>query len=238
MNEYFDSTYLIKAFPELLNFLNVTLLMTFLACVLGTLLGFLIMLAKLSEYRILQILGSFYTTIMRCTPSIVLLFLVYYGLPACAEVIGINLHNIHTGVFVIVTFTIQFAAIMSEVMRSAYQSVDLNQFEAGVSVGLTQFQTYRRIIIPQALVVALPNFTNALLELLKEGSLAYTIGFIDMMGKANLIVESNFNAHALEIYLALGLIYWLLSIVIEYSLSKIEIFYNQGRNKHVLIKNN
>lgn len=238
MNEYFDSTYLIQAFPELLSFLNVTLLMTFLACVLGTLLGFLIMLAKLSEYRILQLLGGFYTTIMRCTPSIVLLFLVYYGLPACAEVIGINLHNIHTGIFVIVTFTIQFAAIMSEVMRSAYQSVDLNQYEAGVSVGLTQFQTYRRIIIPQAIVVALPNFTNALLELLKEGSLAYTIGFIDMMGKANLIVESNFNAHALEIYLALGLIYWLLSIIIEYSISKVESFYSQGRNKHVLIKNN
>src|SRR5690625_6139902 len=92
---------------------------------------------------------------------------------------------------------------MSEVLRSAYLSVDKQQYEAGVSVGLTSIQTYIRIIIPQAVIVALPNFANALLELLKEGSLAYTIGFIDMMGKANLIVESNFNAHVLEIYLAL-----------------------------------
>lgn len=233
MNEYFDSTYLINAFPELLNFLSVTLFITILACLLGTILGFLIMLTKLSKYRILQIIGNLYTTIMRCTPSIVLLFLVYYGLPACAEIININLHDVHTGVFVVVTFTIQFAAIISEVMRSAYLSIDSNQYEAGVSVGMTKFQTYKRIIIPQAIVIAIPNFANALLELLKEGSLAYTIGFIDMVGKANLIVESNFNAHALEIYLALGLIYWLLSIIIEYSFTKIESYFNQGKKSTI-----
>lgn len=233
MNEYFDSTYLINAFPELLNFLSVTLFITILACLFGTILGFLIMLTKLSRYRLLQIIGDLYTTIMRCTPSIVLLFLVYYGLPACAEIINVNLNDVHTGIFVVITFTIQFAAIISEVMRSAYLSIDPNQYEAGVSVGMTKFQTYKRIIIPQAIVIVLPNFANALLELLKEGSLAYTIGFIDMVGKANLIVESNFNAHALEIYLALGLIYWLLSIIIEYAFTKIESYFNQGKKSTI-----
>ncbi|HLS61003.1 MAG TPA: amino acid ABC transporter permease [Virgibacillus sp.] len=222
MSQYFDLTHLIQGFPQLLAFLGITLMVTALAVIFGTALGLIIMVFKLSESRLLRFLGNLYTTLMRCTPSIVLLFLVYYGVPAIAESLNIYLHDVHSGVFVVLTFTIQFAAIMSEVLRSAYLSVDKQQYEAGVSVGLTSIQTYIRIIIPQAVIVALPNFANALLELLKEGSLAYTIGFIDMMGKANLIVESNFNAHALEIYLALSLIYWSLSLIIEYIFSKVE----------------
>lgn len=222
MSQYFDLTHLIQGFPQLLAFLGITLMVTALAVIFGTALGLIIMVFKLSESRLLRFLGNLYTTLMRCTPSIVLLFLVYYGVPAIAESMNIYLHDVHSAVFVVLTFTIQFAAIMSEVLRSAYLSVDKQQYEAGVSVGLTPIQTYIRIIIPQAVIVALPNFSNALLELLKEGSLAYTIGFIDMMGKANLIVESNFNAHALEIYLALSLIYWSLSLLIEYTFSKFE----------------
>ena len=118
---------------------------------------------------------------------------------------------------------------MSEVIRSAYQSVDKGQYEAGVSVGLSNFQVFRRIVVPQAFVVALPNFGNGLLELIKEGSLAYTIGLIDVMGKAQLIIDSRFNAHALETYLALSIIYWVLSILIEQSFLKLEKFFSKGK---------
>ena len=118
---------------------------------------------------------------------------------------------------------------MSEVIRSAYESVDKGQFEAAVSVGLSPFQAYRRIVFPQAFVVAIPNFGNSLLELIKEGSLAYTIGLIDVMGKANLIIASNYNAHALEIYLALSIIYWIISIVIEQVFLKFEKGFSKGK---------
>src|SRR5699024_1569244 len=126
-----------------------------------------------------------YITMMRCTPSIVLLFLVYYGIPAFFEgIFSLDLQDVHTGIFVVITFSLQFAAMMAEVIRSAIEAVDPGQYEAGVSVGLTSAQTYRRIVFPQAFIVAIPNFGNGLISVLQEGALAYTIGFIDIVGKA------------------------------------------------------
>lgn len=162
--------------------------------------------------------------------TIVLLFLVYYGIPAFAEgVFGIYLQDVSTGVFVVVTFSLQFAAMMSEVIRSSYLAIDKGQFEAAVSVGLTPFQAYRRIIFPQALVVALPNFGNGLISVLQEGALAYTIGFIDIVGKANLIIANNYGTHTLEIYIALAVIYWVLSISIEKLFAVLEKMLSKGK---------
>lgn len=200
-----------------------------LSVLFGTFLGFILTAAKIGKSKFARKVANGYTTILRCTPSIVLLFLVYYGLPAIGDRVGLNLNNIHTAVFVIITFTLQFAAAMSEVMRSAFQSIDKGQFEAAVSVGLSNSKAYRRIVFPQAFVVALPNFGNSLLAVLQEGSLAYTIGLIDVVGKANLIIAGNYNAHALEIFLALAIIYWILSIAIEQFFLKLEKVFSKGK---------
>ncbi|MGE7624490.1 amino acid ABC transporter permease [Viridibacillus sp. NPDC096237] len=229
MEKYFDASYIWESLPILLPFLKVTFMIAGLSILLGSFFGLLLTIAKLSNSKIAQKLANVYTTIMRCTPSIVLLFLVYYGVPALAENFGINLHDIDTAIFVIVTFTLQFAAIISEVIRSSYGSIDKGQYEAAVSVGLTPFQAYRRIIFPQALVVALPNLGNGIIALLQEGALAYTIGLIDVVGKANLIIASNINAHALEIFIALAIIYWVLSLIIEKIFSILEKFFSKGK---------
>ncbi|RKJ40645.1 ABC transporter permease subunit, partial [Butyricicoccus sp. 1XD8-22] len=118
---------------------------------------------------------------------------------------------------------------MAEVIRSAYLAVDKGQYEAAVSVGLTPFQAMRRIIFPQAVVIALPNFGNGLISVLQEGALAYTIGFIDIVGKANLIIANNYNTHALEIYIALAVFYWVLSIAIEKFFTKLEKVFSKGQ---------
>ena len=230
MEKYFDLSYIWSALPALLPYLWVTLYITAFSVIGGTVLGFLLAAAKLSSNKLLQFLGNGYTTIMRCTPSIVLLFLVYYGVPAFADgLFGLNLQNISTGVFVVITFGLQFAAMMSEVVRSAYLAIDKGQYEAAVSVGLTPFQAYRRIIFPQAFVIALPNFGNGLISVLQEGALAYTIGFIDIVGKANLIIANNYGTHTLEIYIALAVIYWVLSIAIEKIFSLLEKSFNKGK---------
>ncbi|WP_458412116.1 amino acid ABC transporter permease [Schinkia sp. CFF1] len=229
MEKYFDATYIVDAIPMLLPFLKMTFFVAGLSVVLGTILGLILAVMKLSRSKIAQKIAHGYTTVLRCTPSIVLLFLTYYGIPAIAENFGVNLNDIDTAIFVIITFTLQFGALMSEVIRTAYQSIDRGQFEAAVSVGLSDFQAYRRIILPQAFVVALPNFGNSLLELLKEGALAYTIGLIDVMGKANLIIAANLNAHALEIYIALSIIYWVLSIAIEQLFFTLEKAFSKGK---------
>ncbi len=200
-----------------------------LSVLFGTILGFILAIMKLGKNKIAQKIAHGFTTILRCTPSIVLLFLVYYGLPAIGDNFGINLNDLNTAIFVVITFTLQFGALMSEVIRSAYESIDKGQYEAAVSVGLSNTQALWRIILPQAFVVALPNFGNSLLELLKEGALAYTIGLIDIMGKANLIIASNINAHALEIYIGLSIIYWVLSIAIEQFFLKLERLFSKGK---------
>lgn len=229
MEKYFDASYIWESLPLLLPFLKVTFMVAGLSVLFGTLLGFILAAAKVGKSKPARKIANGYTTIMRCTPSIVLLFLVYYGIPAIGQNIGFNLNELDTVIFVVVTFTLQFAAIMSEVIRSAYESIDKGQFEAAVSVGLSNGQAYWRIIFPQAVVVALPNFGNSLLALLQEGSLAYTIGLIDVVGKANLIIASNYNAHTLEIFLALALIYWVLSILIEQFFLKLERVLSKGK---------
>ncbi|AMQ06298.1 amino acid ABC transporter permease [Sporosarcina psychrophila] len=229
MEKYFDASYIWESIPLLIPFLKMTFMVAGLSVLFGTFLGFILTAAKIGKSKFARKVANGYTTILRCTPSIVLLFLVYYGLPTIGDRVGLNLNNIHTAVFVIITFTLQFAAAMSEVMRSAFQSIDKGQFEAAVSVGLSNSQAYRRIVFPQAFVVALPNFGNSLLAVLQEGSLAYTIGLIDVVGKANLIIAGNYNAHALEIFLALAIIYWILSIAIEQFFLKLEKVFSKGK---------
>jgi L-cystine transport system permease protein len=229
MQTYFDSTYLWGALPQLLSFLNVTFMVAGLSVLFGTLLGFILAGMKLGTSTAAKKIANGYTTILRCTPSIVLLFLVYYGLPAIASHFGTDLNQLNTAVFVVITFSLQFGAFMSEVMRTAYEAIDRGQYEAAVSVGLSPAQAFRRIVLPQAFVVALPNFGNSFLELIKEGSLAYTIGLVDIMGKASLIISNNYNSHSLEIYLALSLIYWVLSILIEQFFSKLEKIFSKGK---------
>ncbi|MEK4228310.1 amino acid ABC transporter permease [Solibacillus sp. FSL H8-0538] len=230
MEKYFDLSYISSALPTLIPYLWVTLYIAAFSVIFGSFLGLLLAAAKLSKSRVLQFLANGYTTIMRCTPSIVLLFLVYYGIPAFSEnLFGIDLQSVSTGVFVVITFSLQFAAMMSEVIRSSYMAIDKGQFEAAVSVGLTPFQAYRRIIFPQAFVVALPNFGNGLISVLQEGALAYTIGFIDIVGKANLIIANNYGTHTLEIYIALAVIYWILSITIEKIFALLEKAFSKGK---------
>lgn len=230
MEKYFDIHYLWTALPTLLPYLWVTLYVAAFAVLIGSVLGLGLAAMKLSSSRILRVLANGYTTIIRCTPSVVLLFLIYYGVPTFAEsLFGLDLQSVNTGVFVVITFSLQFAAMMSEVIRSSYLSIDRGQYEAAVSVGLSPFQAYRRIIFPQAFVIALPNFGNGLIAVLQEGALAYTIGFIDIVGKANLIIANNFNTHALEIFLALAIIYWVLSITIEKIFSLIEKAFSKGK---------
>jgi L-cystine transport system permease protein len=229
MGKYFDAKYIVESIPELLPYLTVTFMVTALSVLFGTLLGFILAAAKIRKGRLGRKIAYGYTTVLRCTPSIVLLFMVYYGIPAISEAVGINLDDVDKTVFIVITFSLQFAAAMGEVIRTAYEAVDKGQFEAAVSVGLSNVKAYEKIVFPQAFAVALPNFGNSFLALIKEGSLAYTIGLLDVMGKANLMVANNFNAHALEIYIALSIIYWIISIAAEQLFLKLEKGLTKGR---------
>jgi len=226
----FNPGYIIEVLPRLLAFLPVTLGVAAATALLGTLLGFVLAKAKLGRSRVARGLADAYTWVLRCTPSIVLLFLVYYGLPAVAKAaFGVDVSLRHRAFYVVLTFTLFFAATMSELMRSAYLAVDRGQREAALSHGLSEFQAFRRIVLPQAAVSALPNVATSLVALLKEGSLAYTVGLVDLMGQGSLIIARGFGAWSLETYLAAALIYWALTVAIEKAAGALERRLSVGR---------
>ena len=136
----FDPSVILSTLPELLSYLSVTLLVAFASVFFGSVFGMVLAKAKLGNHRLLKGLAHGYTYIMRCTPSIVLLFIVFYGLPKLAEAFtDLNLHEVNRAVYAIITFTLLFGAYISEVFRAAYQAVPKGQYEAAVSIGLTPF---------------------------------------------------------------------------------------------------
>ena len=125
--------------------------------------------------------------------------LVFYGLPQFLNWwLGIDIDHWSKFVFVLIAMFLLFAAMISEVFKAAYLAIPKGQMEAGLSIGLTPAQTIWRIVLPQAFRVALPNMTTAILNLMRDAALAYTIGFIDIMGAGNNLISRNLGNYSLE----------------------------------------
>jgi len=186
--EFFLTTVL-----KLIPFLRVTILIAFTSMALGLIFGTLLAAMKMCRIKILKTIANLFITFIRCTPVIVLIFLAYYGLPVLFGLAGIG--------------------TLSEIIRPAYLSVDKGQMEAALISALTPAQAIRLIILPQVVYVALPNFGNMLIALIQESSLAYLIGVVDVMGQAKIIDNMSYGAHIIEVYFAVSLLYWLLSLV-------------------------
>lgn len=228
----FSPDIIFTSIPALLPYLAVTLVVGVTSILTGSILGMLLAWAKLSGQKVIRALADGYTYIIRCTPSIVLLFIVFYGLPKFMEAeFGIDMDNLSRAIFVIITFTLLFGAYVSEVFRSAYETVDRGQYEAAVTIGLSPEQAFFRVMLPQAAMIALPNFGNSVINLMKESALAYTIGLIDLLGRTNLIISKNYGAYGVELYVACLLIYWALSFLIEQAFLRMESYLGRGRLK-------
>jgi len=210
----FDFSIVVSSVPQILSCFGNTMLLTAATVLCSLLFGSLLAWGKLGGSRIAYALANVYTMIIRCTPTVILLFLCYYGLPKLFDPLGIDIDDMDTFWYCLITFTLLNSATLSELIRSSYEAVDKGQFEAAYMVGLTGIQTLRRIILPQALYVAAPNLGNLLISLIKEISLAFTIGFVDMMGKTKLLISLRYGNHAIESYLALLIVYWVLTLII------------------------
>lgn len=223
--------------PTLLKKLPITILMTLVSAVIGLGLGFLIALIKINEIPILMQIANVFVSFMRGTPQLVQLFLAYYGLPLVMQWINqqfgtnININGIPALVYVFLAFGLNEAAYNSETIRSAIMSVNNSEIEAAKSIGLTSSQTMRRIILPSAMIVAVPNLGNSLISLLKGTSLAFTVTVIDIMGQAR--ITAGANLRFFEAYIAVSLIYWILNIGIEQFVRWLEKHLNVDKKEQV-----
>jgi len=206
--------------PQLLYCLHITLLIVVFATIIGLLLGIVLALIRIYKIPLLSQLATLYISFNRGTPMIVQLFIVYFGLPSFLLGIGININRWDKLYFVIITYGLNAAAFMSEIIRASIISVDIGQTEASYSVGMTRIQTFSRIVAPQALLIALPNLGTSFLGLLQDTSLAFTIGIIDVMGKAQSIGATTY--HSIEAYIGAAIIFLVLGTLLEKAFTIIE----------------
>ncbi|BCP62153.1 amino acid ABC transporter permease protein [Streptococcus parasuis] len=226
----YDLSYVFKFLPEILYALPLTLWILIVTIVIGSLLGALLAWGQLYGDEVTVSISKGYVFVLRCTPPIVLLFMVFYGLPEFLEWwLGLDVNGWSRTVFVITAMTLLYAATISEVFKSAYLAVPNGQMEAGLSIGLTEIQTFQRILLPQAFRFALPNISNAILNLLKDTALAYTIGLADIMGAGNLLIGRNLGNYSLETYTAVAVVYWSLALLLALGNQFLENALETGR---------
>ena len=211
---------IMQAFPTTLEILLLSLLFSLL-------LGALVTVGSLSKNKTAQSVSKGYISFMRGIPTLVMIFLLYLGMPKVIPAMGAW----NKKVFLIATLSFTVSANMAEMMRSSYLAVNKGQKEAAYSVGMKSFTAFRRIIFPQALGIAIPTLGNNIILLFKETSLAFTIGVVDILGKARAISGANYGANMLEVYLGTAIIFWVVCVALEQITKVVEKTYTKGRKR-------
>ena len=193
----------------ILDGLQVTLLITLCAAVLGTLLGGLVCWMRMSRWKWLQQVARVYIDLMRGTPVLVLLMLMYYVVMAPLDATGI--------VVAVVTFAMNTAAYISEMLRTTIQGIDRGQTEAGLALGFTQRQTFFKIVLPQVVRAVMPVYQGEIISLLKGTSIVGYIAVADMTRASDLIRSRTFDAFFPLIVTAViyFVVAWLIGLLLQ-----------------------
>ncbi|MBF0710636.1 MULTISPECIES: amino acid ABC transporter permease [unclassified Gemella] len=190
-----------------------TIQVSFLALVIGLFLGVFICLAKISSIKPLSWLASIYVEIIRNTPILVQIMIIYFALPE----IGIKFSPFMSA---IIALSINSAAYVSEVFRAGINAIDKGQMEAGRSLGLSYSQTMKLIVIPQAFRNSLPALGNEFISLVKESSIVYFVGVTDIMFAANAIKNATYETFGP--YLVAAGIYFVITFVLSQAVKGLE----------------
>ncbi len=195
----FDPQLAIDSFPYVLSGIGYTLLIALVSMVVGLIIGFFLALARTSSLLILQWPARMYISFMRGVPILVILFLLYFGFP----VIGIEFSAVQAA---LIGFSLNSAAYMAEILRSSLSSVEIGQWESSKALGLSYWQSMKRIILPQSVRIAIPPLSNVLMDLIKASSLAAMITVPEIFQKARIVGAREYDLLTLLILVAL--IYW------------------------------
>lgn len=193
---------IVAALPILLKGLQVTLYIFVIAIILGFLIGLVVALFKLAPIKLLNWIAKVYVDAIRGTPFIVQLFFIYFGVNSLHLV---SLNNTTAG---IITVAINAGAYFAEIIRAGIQSIDKGQTEAARSIGFTEAQTMRYVVLPQAFRRMLPTITNQSIISLKDTSLLSVIGIADLTQQGQIQASATFEAF--KIWLAVGIIYFII----------------------------
>lgn len=201
---------MIDSLPYILQGLPYTIGISVVTFILGNIVGIVLAVLGLLPLKIVQLIIKFYLSFLRGVPGLVLLFLLYFGLP-------IQLRALQA---VIICFTLTSSAFIGEIYRGAILGVDEGQWDAARSLGMSFTQVIGHIIMPQAFRLALPALGNVAMDLVKGTSLAAMITVPEMFQKAKIIGGREFDY--MSLYILVAIIYWLLCIGISSGQKQLE----------------
>lgn len=219
MTGILDFSYMIESVPAIAKGIPISLSIALIAFIVGMGIGLGGALVKIYNIPLLKQIFGVYVSFIRGTPLLVQIFLSYYGIPLVIRQFNylhgtdINIAFIPAIYFIYVAFALNAGAYLTETIRSAILSVEKGQVEASYSVGMTTFQSLKRIILPQALKVGLPNIGNHFIALLKDTSLAFAASVPEIIGMAKIIAGR--TSQFFEVYIVAALLYWIICIVLE-----------------------
>jgi polar amino acid transport system permease protein len=204
---------LFSSYPVFLKATVITLELTMFSLLIGCAIGLIFAFFRLSNARLLISLAHLYIAVIRGTPLIVQLAILYFGISSI-----VTLSQFWAGVFAL---AIHNEAYIAEIFRGSIQSIDRGQTEAARSLGMNQFLAMRRIILPQAFRRAIPPLGNQFIIGLKDSSLVAYVGMQELWGAA--LSEAAANFQQLNTYIAVGLYYLTLVLLFSYLLHKLEL---------------
>ncbi|MBU2957217.1 amino acid ABC transporter permease [Paracoccus sp. 1_MG-2023] len=199
-----DLGYMWDLVPVIAGYVPLTLFMAIVSMLAALVLASLLAIVRVQRLPVIDRVVALFISFFRGTPLLVQLFLFYFGLPQVLPALeGIN--GVSAAIF---GLTLHFSAYMAESIRGAIIGVDRSQWEAAQSIGMTQSQLLRRIILPQATRTVAPTLMNYFIDMIKGTSLAFTLGVTEMMGAAQKEAAGSFLY--LEAYLIVAIFYWVI----------------------------
>ncbi len=202
-----DWVFILKGF-------GLTVVMCFNAMVFGAVLGLVIGVMRTSRVKILSYISWLYVYIIRGTPLLMQLFLVYYGLPLLLK------RSIPAYGTALTGLVVYASAYLAEIVKGGIQSVPAGQREAAKALGMTSLQEFRYVVFPQALKVIVPPSTGFFIALIKDSSLISAIGFVELTRSAKLVIARTFQPFT--VYLVVALVYFLTCYLLSVVSRKIE----------------
>ena len=215
--------------PMLEGLVKFSIPITLVTFVLGLVIALLTALMRISTSRILRGIARFYISIIRGTPMIVQLFIIFYGIPELGRLLTNNSENQWTlapVIAAIIGLSLNVGAYASEIIRGGIMSIPKGQTEAAYSIGMNYRQTIQRIILPQAIRVSVPALGNTFLSLIKDTSLLGFILVAEMFRKAQEVASTTYEY--LTIYLLVALMYWVVCIIISIAQNFYESYLERG----------
>ena len=201
----------------------VTLKITLLSVFCGVVICLFVGIAEMSKKRIIRYPAKIYVDLIRGTPLLVQIFIIYFAVPALLST------RIDPYYAAVIACSINSGAYVAEIFRAGIQSIDKGQFEAGRSLGLNWVQTMSKIIVPQAFRRTIPQLGNEFIAMLKDSSLVSVIGFEELTRKGQLIIASTYKSF--EIWSAVALIYLVMTLSISRFVAFLEKKYNSNGNR-------